>query len=132
MREPAPCSADRRAGAPDRGRVPHGILSPMSQRKTASKKSGPPHLSERTLAAMIEEATVDCYNESEQIMGWFTMIEDNLEVPFETTVLGVQVTVERVDLTQSEQIVAICRRGDEHQSLPILDLRLPTPALGGA
>ena len=27
--------------------------------------------------------------ESEQITGWFTMIEENLGVPFETTVLGV-------------------------------------------
>ncbi len=81
---------------------------------------------------MIEEATVDCYNESEQVTGWFTMIEDNLEVPFEMTVLGVQLTVERVDLNRSEQIVAICRRGHEHQSLPILDLPLPTPPPGGA
>lgn len=81
---------------------------------------------------MIEEATVDCYNESEQVTGWFAMIEDNLAVPFETTVLGAPVTVERVDLNRDEQIVAICRRGRERQSLPILDLPLPTPAPGGA
>lgn len=53
---------------------------------------------------MIEEATVDCYNESEQVTGWFTMIEDKLEVPFETTVLGVQVMVEHIDLDRSEEI----------------------------
>ena len=41
------------------------------------------------LAAMIEEATVDAYGESEELTGWFTMIEDSLAVPFETTVLGV-------------------------------------------
>ena len=81
---------------------------------------------------MIEEATVDCYNESEQITGWFTMIEDNLAVPFETMVLGVPVTVERIALNRSEQIVAVCRRGREQQSLPILDLPLPTPPPGGA
>jgi pimeloyl-ACP methyl ester carboxylesterase len=33
---------------------------------------------------MIEQATVDAYNESEQITGWFTMIDENLAVPFET------------------------------------------------
>ena len=81
---------------------------------------------------MIEQATVDCYNESEQVTGWFTMIDENLAVPFETTVLGVPVTVERVDLDRSEQIVAICSRGRSRQSLPILDLRLPAPAPGGA
>lgn len=36
------------------------------------------------LDAMIEEATVDCYNEDEQLTGMFTMIEDNLALPFET------------------------------------------------
>lgn len=60
---------------------------------------------------MIAEATVDCYNEAEQITGWFTVIEENLAVPFETMILGVPVTVERIDLNPSEQIIAVCRRG---------------------
>lgn len=76
---------------------------------------------------MIEEATVDAYGESEQVTGWYTAIDDHLATPFDTRVLGVPVTVERVDLDQSEQIVAICKRGRERQSLPILDLPLPTP-----
>jgi len=29
---------------------------------------------------MIEQATVDAYGDSEQITGWFTMIEENLAV----------------------------------------------------
>jgi hypothetical protein len=86
-----------------------------------------PRVSEARLEAMIEEATVDCYSGSEQLAGWFTVIEGNLAVPFETTVLGVPVTVEGVDLNRSEQIVAVCSRGRSRQSLPILDLPLPTP-----
>jgi hypothetical protein len=81
---------------------------------------------------MIEEATVDCYNDSELTTGWFTMIEDNLVVPFETRVLGDQVTVARIGLNNGEQTVALCRRGWERQSLPILDLPLPTPPPRGA
>lgn len=81
---------------------------------------------------MIEAATIDAYGESEQVTGWFTMIDENLAVPFGTKVLGVTVTVERVDLNPSEQIVAICRRGRGRQSLPILDLPLPTPTPDGA
>ena len=81
---------------------------------------------------MIEQATVDAYGDSEQITGWFTMIEEYLAVPFETVVLGVPITVERVDLDGSEQIVAICRRGRAQQSLPIIDLPLPTPLPHGA
>jgi len=81
---------------------------------------------------MIQEATVDCYNESEEITGWLTLIQDNLTVPFETCVLGVRVTVQRVDLDDAGQIVAVCARGRELQALPILDLPLPSPAPEGA
>ena len=84
-------------------------------------------ISKARLAEMIEEATVDAYGESEQTTGWFTMIDQNLAVPFETTVLGVPVTVERIDLNASEQIVAVCRRGRDRQALPILDLPIPSP-----
>jgi Calcium binding len=91
-----------------------------------------PRISKARLEEMTEQATVDAYSESEQITGWFTMIEENLGVPFETTVLGVPVTVDGVDLNRSEQIVAVCKRGRIRQSLPILDLPLPTPLPVGA
>ncbi|MGA8921686.1 MAG: calcium-binding protein [Candidatus Dormiibacterota bacterium] len=55
-------------------------------------------ISKGRLPEMIEEATVDCHNDSELTTGWFTMIEDNLVVPFETRVLGVQVRVPRISL----------------------------------
>jgi len=81
---------------------------------------------------LVEEAVVDCYNESEQVVGLYTMIEDNLALPFETKVLGVPVIVERVDLTRSEEIVAVCRRAGVRQTIPILDLPLPSPRPAGA
>ncbi|GAA2617268.1 hypothetical protein GCM10010399_55330 [Dactylosporangium fulvum] len=58
-------------------------------------------LSRSQLDALVEEATVDCYNEDEQLTGLFTMIEDNLALPFTTEVLGV------------DGIVAICHRSRE-------------------
>jgi hypothetical protein len=81
---------------------------------------------------MVEEVTVDCFNEDEQATGLFTMIEENLEVPFETWVLGVSITVASVDLTDSNQIVAMCRRDGLRQAIPILDPTLPTPPPAGA
>jgi hypothetical protein len=71
-----------------------------------------PMASKRNAAieAMIEEATVDAYGDDEQLTGLFTMIEEHLAVPFTTTVLGVEVTVRKVDLT-ADTIVAICARG---------------------
>ena len=64
------------------------------------------------LEAMIEEATVNAYNDDEQLTGLFTMIEEHLAVPFTTTVLGVEVTVKKVDLT-ADNFVAMCVRGRE-------------------
>ena len=98
----------------------------------AGQKRQTTRISKAGLEAMVEEATVDCYNESEQVTGLFTMIEENLVVPFETTVLGAPVTVERVDLNHRDQIVAICARGRDRQAIPILDLPLPSPLPAGA
>jgi len=89
-------------------------------------------MSEAQLDALVEEATVDCYNEAEQITGLLTVIEDELKVPFKTQVLGVDVTVERVDLNDDERIVAICSREKLQQAIPLLDLPLPTPPPEGA
>ena len=104
----------------------------MSAMKHKSRGQTILRLTTTRLAEMIEQATVDAYGESEQITGWFTVIEENLAVPFDAMILGVQVTVERVDLDRNEQIVAVCRRGRARQSLPILDLPLPTPPPNGA
>src|SRR6266699_2033678 len=89
-------------------------------------------LSLAKLDEMIEEATVDAYGESEQTVGFFTLLEERLKLPFKTEVLGVEVTVERLDMTDDEQIVAVCSRGQSKQPVPILDLTLPDPSPEGA
>jgi hypothetical protein len=81
--------------------------------------------------ALIAEATIDAYNESEQRMGFYTMFSEHLGMPFESTILGVNVVVERVDVSDDDQIVAICRRGRSKQAVPILELPLPTPRPAG-
>lgn len=88
-------------------------------------------LSRDEVEPLIKEATVDAYGESEQVMGLFTMLEDHLVLPFETKVLGVNVTVEKLDLNERDDIVAVCRRGSERQTISILDLRLPEPPPDG-
>jgi hypothetical protein len=84
------------------------------------------------LDKLIEEATTDAYNESEQAGGFFAMIEENLALPFVTQVLGQDVTVTKVDITKRDQIVAICWRGKARQPIPILDLPMPAPRPEGA
>lgn len=61
--------------------------------------------------ALIAEATVDCYNDSECVTGFHTMIDDHLEVPFQTRVLGADVPHAVIDeLSRIEQIKGQCAR----------------------
>jgi hypothetical protein len=84
------------------------------------------------LDALIEEATVDCYNEDEAITGFLTMMQENLAVPFQTEVLGVEVTVQDVDLNTAGEIVAICARGEHRQAIAVFDLPIPADSPAGA
>ena len=100
--------------------------------KTSERKSYPRRLTQARLAELVEEATVDCHDEAEQVMGLLTMIANSLGLPFETSILGVPVTVERVRLTGRDDVVAVCRRGGERQAVRLLDLPLPSPPPAGS
>ena len=97
----------------------------------AAYASRMPELSDEELDALVEEATVDAYGDDEHLSGFAVMIGDNLEVPFETTVLGVTVTVRKITQTESG-IVADCVRDGHHQAISVLDLPLPEPPPKGA
>jgi hypothetical protein len=102
----------------------------MSAGRTPKQKNSSanlPRLSKQQLEELVEEAIVDAYNESEQASGFFAMIEDNLKLPFQTEVLGVSVTVKKVDMTDDDRIVAVCTRSGKKQEIPILSLPFPSP-----
>ena len=60
------------------------------------------------------------------------IVVEHLAMPFSTNVLGVDVVMEKIDITREGQIVAVCRRDKTRQGIGILDLPLPTPAPSGA
>ena len=91
-----------------------------------------PLFSKAKLEKLTEQAVVDAYTEEEQAVGFLTMMEEHLALPFSTNILGVDVVVEKVDMTRSGQIVAVCRRDKIRQKIETLDLPLPTPAPAGA
>ena len=103
-----------------------------SNGKKTKAQRGRSGLSSAKLAEMIEEATVDAYDESEQATGWFTMLEEHLELPFDTVVLGLPVRVTRIDLRGDHRLVAICTRGRNKQAIGLIDLPLPQPTPPGA
>ncbi len=91
-----------------------------------------PRLSKVRLDELVEEALVDAYGESEQAAGFYTMIENDLRLPFETEMLGVTVTVESIDITEDDQLVAVCRRGKDRQRISLADLPLPSTLPDGS
>ena len=105
-----------------------------SNRKAAKRRrptrSWPPR--PHRLDALIEEATVDAYGESEQATAFLTVLEEQLALPFGATVLGGAVVVEKLDLSGADELIAICRRRGRRQKVPLLDLELPVPRPKGA
>ena len=100
--------------------------------KTKAAKKATSRISKARLAEMIEEAPVDAYDDSEQATGWLTRLEDNLELPLKTEVLGVAVRVTCIEQRDDNRLVAICVRGPDEQAIGLADLPLPTPMPPGA
>lgn len=88
-------------------------------------------LSGSQLEALVAEATVDAYNDDEQLSGLYTLMEEHLALPFSTEILSVAVSVKRLELTD-DGIVALCVAGRHRQRIPILDLPLPARLPSGA
>jgi hypothetical protein len=129
----APTSAIRTArgvGAPPENLHRRPMPRRRTRTRTTRRDRWPP--SPTALDRLLEEALVDAYGDGEQLVGVFTMLQDALRVPFEVSILGVEATVESVDLTDGGEIVAVCRRGRTRQRIPILDLPLPGPRPEGA
>jgi hypothetical protein len=91
-----------------------------------------PKLSKAKLEALVEEAVVDAYNDEEQKVGFLTMLQEHLALPFSVSILGVEAVVEKVDMTRDGRIVAICSREGVRQRVEILDLPLPKPTPAGS
>jgi hypothetical protein len=83
------------------------------------------------LGAMIAAATVDCYDDSECVTGYSTMLDERLAMLFQACVLGVDVTVTGIDLADGDQIVGSALVVGGASASAILDLLLPVPALEG-
>lgn len=69
--------------------------------KRTPKRGPRRRLGARQREALIEEAIVDAYGEPEQRVGFLTMLQEHLAVPFPTEILGAPVSVVRVDLNDA-------------------------------
>lgn len=99
--------------------------------RTPRRESAKTEISTKRLDEMAAEAMVDAYGEAEQLTGWFCMLEEHVEVPFETIVLGDVVTVDSIQQPNETRIIAVCRRRKARQAIDLLDLPLPSPLPAG-
>lgn len=84
------------------------------------------------LDALIEEATVDAYDEYEQRVGFYTMMEDNLVFPFPAKVIGTTVSVRGIDMKNEERILAKVKRVGKEHTVDILDLEIDDKKVNGS
>jgi hypothetical protein len=78
------------------------------------------------LERLIADAILDAYNPSEQAVGFYTMIEDNVEFPFPATAVGEEVEVTKVDLDRTgEDLLAVCRRKRKSYKVRLTELECP-------
>jgi hypothetical protein len=95
----------------------------------ASKKKPKRHaLHKDRLQTLIAEATVDCYDDEEQLTGLLTMIEENVVFPFPAKVIGEDVQVSGID-SSGRGVLAVCERNGKpyRVELSSLDWREPRP-----
>lgn len=97
----------------------------MNKKQNVSSKI----LTDEELEKLIEEATVDCYDESECLAGFAVMIQDNLEFPFVARVIGEKVTVTGVT-EEDERILAECERKGKKYNIDILDIEFTSLVKG--
>ncbi|GAB3237242.1 hypothetical protein GCM10027447_36250 [Glycomyces halotolerans] len=76
---------------------------------------------------MIESALVDTWNQDEELSAWLAVLEDEVGLPFSTSILGVEIAVTGLGLGGPGCIVAVCKRGRYRQRVPLTDLPLPDP-----
>jgi len=85
-----------------------------------------PSLTNAKLEALIEEAVVDAYGDDEQKVGLLTMMQEHLALPFSVSILGVEATVVKVDMTRDGRIVAVCQRNGIGRELKFSICRCPS------
>ena len=80
------------------------------------------------LQELIQEATVDCYDEDEQHVGLLTMIEDNVVCPFGARVIGEEVEVTGFKSPEhGHGLFALCKHKGHEYRIDVTSLEWPEP-----
>lgn len=79
---------------------------------------------------IIEEATVDCHDEYEQISGWFCVLEENIPAPCKCSIGKEIASLEKIDMNNSSsEIFGYIKLNKTKIRVPIEDILLEDPNL---
>ena len=74
---------------------------------------------------IMEEATMDCYNEYEQISGWACVLEENISVPRKCLIGKENAILDKIDMnSNSSDIFGIIKLNKSKIRVPIEDISL--------
>ncbi|MCP4418266.1 MAG: hypothetical protein GY805_16715 [Chloroflexi bacterium] len=82
---------------------------------------------EERLRELVDEATVDCYDEEEQFWGILTALSDELDFPITATLIGEQIELIDIDGTSSSShrgIVARVRHKGQEYCVSLANLQI--------
>ena len=85
----------------------------------------------KNLDKLIQEATIDCYDEGECLSGFYTILEENIQFPFPAIVIGEEVEVVGVEWADNG-IKAQCHRKHKSYSVNIVDIEYNSNIVLGA
>ncbi len=87
-------------------------------------------MDQKRLDELLEQATVDCYDEEEEFAGVLTTLDDSLSFPLQAEALGEPVEVIGLDSRRSslrQGIVARVRKGGREYRVGLADLHFSDP-----
>lgn len=87
-------------------------------------------MDEERLEALLEEATIDCYDEEEEFAGILVTLDEGIQFPLQAKVLGQVVEVIGLDEARSSLrrgILATVRAGDQESRFPLSELEFIDP-----
>jgi hypothetical protein len=81
------------------------------------------------LDSLIDEITIDCHDEDEQLTAFETAFDQEASFPCPATVIGENVEVLSVSTTNNRrELIAVCQRGGHRYQIALLDIDIQADA----
>lgn len=80
---------------------------------------------DRELDSLIDEITIDCYNEDEALTGFENAFAEDADLPYTATVIGEPVEVISIGLRNGRrELIATCQHAEQRHEIALLDLNI--------